>query len=367
MLDNLHHTQPSRVLIDLAPALNALYSFTTVADADQSPGISEWSVQTRAKLTEEEWEKHQILSKWIGVEALGNVVQDEAAYASFSAYLEALCALDAEALRNELLYWMVARPGHRLSYKPVQEVKDHLSLLESWESFWAFHDYADVTDEKRAVGRQVFEYFVAPPTLQTLITSYLEHFWEEYTKTEWKRNLPQLEEALARFEQIDVTGMGHFEVIEAITHRNLRGAYRPEVLQSYSTLRFMPSPHSGPYIMKTCKGPEMRIAFGARHFRELARGAEAMDSARVVEQMKALADETRLEIIRTLKAEGELGTPDIIERLNLSKSAASRHLRQLYATGIIDARVEEDGLSKYYRLNPAAVGRMQVLLGNLLG
>ena len=111
----------------------------------------------------------------------------------------------------------------------------------------------------------------------------------------------------------------------------------------------------------------MRIAFGAHHASELVQNAGLIDSARMVEQMKALADETRLEIIRTLKTEGEMGTPDIIERLNLSKSTASRHLRQLYATGIVDIRVAEDGLSKYYHLVPTAVERMQAILGNLLG
>ena len=88
---------------------------------------------------------------------------------------------------------------------------------------------------------------------------------------------------------------------------------------------------------------------------------------RLMERLKALGDESRLEIIQLLKAEGELGTQEINDRFGLSKSAASRHIRQLVANGIIDVRVDEDGLSKFYRLNPAFMAQMQDMIGKLLG
>ena len=122
MLDNLGHPQPSQVLVDIAPALNALYSFTTVAEARQFPGIGEWSLQTRDALSEGEWENHRIIAHWLGAEALYNVVEGGAALDSFPAYLQALAAKEARDLRDELLYWIVARPGARLNFKHMPEL-----------------------------------------------------------------------------------------------------------------------------------------------------------------------------------------------------------------------------------------------------
>jgi DNA-binding transcriptional ArsR family regulator len=195
----------------------------------------------------------------------------------------------------------------------------------------------------------------------------MNHFWETYLKEEWERRLPELEEAVEGYKQIDVSGMNHFEVIEAITRRNVRGVFRPEVLQDIDVLRFIPSPHSGPYILKTGDGEELQISFGAYQLGERVRGIGAFEGTHVVDRLKAVGDETRLEIIRALKAEGELRTQEIIDRFGLSKSAASRHMRQLVATGIVDVRIDEDGLSKFYRLNQAFVGQFQEMLGKLLG
>jgi DNA-binding transcriptional ArsR family regulator len=367
MLDDLRQPRPHHVLIDIAPVLNALASLATVADAGQSPGISQWAVQTSERLSETEWVSHRILSDWIGSEALGNLLRDEEALTSFPAYLEALARIDPEDLRNRLVYWMAARPSSRLNYKPVPGVDDPLSLLQSPEDLLAFLEQPDVDPEKRQMGVLTHGYLVDPPRLQGFVTAYLAHFWDEHLKEEWRQNLSELEEAVSGFRESDVTGMTHFEVIETITGRDLRGVYRPEVLQSYSTLRFIPSPHCGPYVMKTSDGQELRIAFGAQQIRRPFRAFDETAGDYLVPRMKALADETRLEIILLLRGAGELGTQDIIDRLNLSKSAASRHLRQLYATGMVDVRVDEDGLSKYYRLNRAKASQLQEMLGRLLG
>lgn len=366
MLDDLRQPRPRHVLVDVAPVLNAFASLATVADAAQSPGIGRWAVETGESLSETEWASHRILCDWIGSEALGNLLRDEEALSSFPAYVEAMARLDPEVLRDRILYWMTARPGSRLNYKPIPNVDDPLSLLRSPDALLAFWEHPDMDREKRQMGILVHGYLVDPPRLQGFITAYLAHFWEVHLKEEWEQSLPELKEAVSGFRESDVAGMTHFEVIEAITRRNLRGVYRPDVLQSYATLRFIPSPHCGPYVMKTSDGEELRIAYGAQ-VRPHRGAVEDTGGDQLVLQMKALADETRLEIIQLLRGAGELGTQEIIDRLNLSKSAASRHLRQLYATGMVDVRVDEDGLSKYYSLNRAKASQLQGMLGRLLG
>jgi DNA-binding transcriptional ArsR family regulator len=367
MLESPRQPQPSRVIVDISPTINALHSLSSVVDAPESPGIGAWAVETREKLSEEEWENHLILMKWIGAEALINILPGEEARSSFPAYLKALSAIPPEVLRDELFNWMTSRESSHLNFKALPEVENPKHLLESREAFIKVYAHPEEPPQEKQIAHRIFDLFNDPPVLKTLVLNHLNHFWETYLKEEWDRRLPELEEAVEGYKQINVSGMNHFEVIEAITRRNVRGVFRPEVLQEIAVLHFIPSPHSGPYILKTGDGEELQISFGAYQLGERVRGIGALEGTHVVDRLKALGDETRLEIIRALKAEGELRTQEIIDRFGLSKSAASRHMRQLVATGIVDVRTDEDGLSKFYRLNQSFVGQFQEMLGKLLG
>ena len=59
----------------------------------------------------------------------------------------------------------------------------------------------------------------------------------------------------------------------------------------------------------------------------------------------------RLRILELLLEEGELRAQEIITRLKLTKSSASRHLSQLSAAGYLVER-QKTGKAKYYTLNP---------------
>ncbi len=367
MLESPRQPTPSKVIVDISPTINILHSFSSVADAQESPGIGTWAAETREKLSAEEWESHQILMKWIGAEALINILPGEELRSSFPAFLQALAGIPPETLRDELFQWMTSRPSARLNYKIQPEVANPTQLLESREAFLERYTHPEKSPEENQIAHRIFDLLNDPPALKSMILDYLNHFWETHLKEEWNRRLPELEEAVEGYKQINVSGMNHFEVIEAITRRNMRGVFRPEFLQEIAVLHFVPSPHSGPYILKTGDGEELQISFGAYQLGERVRGIGVLEGTHVVDRLKALGDETRLDILRALKAEDELRTQEIIERFGLSKSAASRHMRQLVATGIVDVRTDEDGLSKFYRLNQSFVGQFQEMLGNLLG
>jgi len=66
---------------------------------------------------------------------------------------------------------------------------------------------------------------------------------------------------------------------------------------------------------------------------------------------KALADETRLQILWLLKGQEDLCVCDIMRVLGITQSKASRHLRYLYHLGLVADRRE--GLWMYYRLSAA--------------
>ena len=80
---------------------------------------------------------------------------------------------------------------------------------------------------------------------------------------------------------------------------------------------------------------------------------------------KALADENRVAILQSLAEEGSLTTAEIIEKFGFDKSAASRHLRQLVATSLIDElRIEK--AKKGYQLNLKTIKEIDDALKQLL-
>jgi DNA-binding transcriptional ArsR family regulator len=89
--------------------------------------------------------------------------------------------------------------------------------------------------------------------------------------------------------------------------------------------------------------------FGAR----LPAGARvqspALSRSELLVRLNALADDTRLEILELMTKHEELCAQDIITLLNLSQSSASRHLRQLSATGYLIERRRD--VAKCYSLN----------------
>ncbi|WP_223067721.1 ArsR/SmtB family transcription factor [Paenibacillus caui] len=68
-----------------------------------------------------------------------------------------------------------------------------------------------------------------------------------------------------------------------------------------------------------------------------------------VQMLKALADETRLQIVRMLRdVEGELNCGEIGERIHISKSTAAYHFKTLREAGLTSTR--KDSRCKYVRL-----------------
>jgi ArsR family transcriptional regulator, arsenate/arsenite/antimonite-responsive transcriptional repressor len=75
-----------------------------------------------------------------------------------------------------------------------------------------------------------------------------------------------------------------------------------------------------------------------------------MPTKKTAQYFKALADETRLQMIWLLFNRRELCVCDFVEVLQTSQSKASRHLRNLYHAGLVDDR--RNGLWVNYSLKP---------------
>ncbi len=74
------------------------------------------------------------------------------------------------------------------------------------------------------------------------------------------------------------------------------------------------------------------------------------------EVLKALADRTRMRIIKVL-IEEDLGVNELTDRLNISQYNTSKHLRVLKQAGIVDVRAI--GTRREYFIEPEFRGRLE--------
>src|SRR5512138_1416254 len=75
---------------------------------------------------------------------------------------------------------------------------------------------------------------------------------------------------------------------------------------------------------------------------------------------KALADETRLALLRQLRDEGEVCACDFQACCLVAQPTVSHHLKVLREAGLVTS--EKSGLEVRYRLNPAMLERVRALL-----
>ena len=80
----------------------------------------------------------------------------------------------------------------------------------------------------------------------------------------------------------------------------------------------------------------------------------------LVRTLKALSEETRLQMIALLLVRDELCVCDFVEALGLTQSKASRHLRYLYNAGLVEDR--RQGLWIHYRISPSLTQEQAAIL-----
>lgn len=82
----------------------------------------------------------------------------------------------------------------------------------------------------------------------------------------------------------------------------------------------------------------------------------------ILEMLKALADESRLEMLQILN-EGELTVGDLARRVVLGEPTVSHHLTRLRAAGLVSLRTA--GNQRFYRLNFTGLNRFKRLVAEI--
>lgn len=318
-------------------------------------GVSAWVDEIRAAMSPERRRINTLV-----IEGAYKALLPDREWSSFPAYLDGLAARDPEALRDTAIAWLC--DADMLAAKGLTP-PDRDTFLNDAEAFIAFQEqvhekeraeYPDM--EMDAFDRQFFadmhQLYRDPLALRAFVVDHLRVMWDEVLAADWAHNAPMLREATEAFSQMSYRGLTALEAIRAVTGRDL-SQWESELAHA-ERLVFVPSAHIGPYVrLFKSDSATAYLTFGAR----LPEGARvtspALSRSELLVRLSALADDTRLQILELLTHHDEMCAQDIMVKLDLSQSSASRHLRQLTATGYLLERRRE--VAKCYSLNPARV------------
>jgi DNA-binding transcriptional ArsR family regulator len=327
------------ISVALEPAANALNTLILLAQADELSGLGEWVVRTAASLPAARRHLNRLIC--IG---MFYALQPDRRWSSFPDYVDALAALPAEELRNRLLRGS-ANPHHE---QAASERPDPVSILETSDTYLAFlrrhfpPEAIDVTIET-----ETYQIIVDPARMQRMVVAHLREMWR-LMAPEWEYVKPMLQESANAFQQHDFTKRSPFDVAQLICGQDLKPKWEHLVSEARDVI-FVPSAHNGPYLHKLISDQYLWVTFGARLPQGVQPNASALSRSELQVRLGALNDDTRLQILWLLSQSDELCAQDVMNRLDLSQSAASRHLRQLSATGYLIERRRSG--EKCYSLN----------------
>jgi DNA-binding transcriptional ArsR family regulator len=348
------------ISIALEPALNLFNSLLLLSKAEHLSGLNEWVTRTAASMTPEQRWNHRIV-----LEGLHHAIKPTRRWPSFPAFIDHLASQDPFDMRDRIL----ATYAHFCCDSDETEadrfeVDQALSSLDSFLEFLraGFPDEAiDVQIESEA-----YALLKDPPALRERVVSHLRTMWTELLEPEWERNLPMLQACVDAFRQIDFGEKSVQEVAHQITGQEIPEKWASVFEKEFEQVIFVPSAHLGPYRGMYKVEQTLWLQFGARLPEGSRVSSPDLSRSELLVRLSALADDTRLHILQSLKEQGELCSKDIIQQLELSQSAASRHLKQLSATGYLSVR-RKNG-AKCYSLSEERVDdTLEALSHFLLG
>ncbi len=352
------------VVVRLEPAHHAIHSLLLVAQADKYSGLGEWVNRTADALGPKERRRHELV-----MVGLYHAVMPAESWSSFPAYVDHLATRNPSSLRDRLMAAYARIPpnveeSERLCADEPLPVDLEMVLADVGSYLDFLRARFDVEHLDAEMEAQAYSFVVDPPAMQDLIVSHLRKMWDEYLAVEWRRMMPILQDSVQAFRQIDLSKMDRREAVQWVSGQELAGRKWDHVFERAERIILVPSAHVGPYIGRFCEAGTFWLLFGAR----LPKGSEIyapdLSRAEIVVRLGALADDTRLRILQAILESGELSSQQIMTDLGLSQSAASRHLKQLSATGYLAER--RCNGAKCYELDPERIEDTLQAVGSFL-
>ncbi len=327
-------TSESNISFGVEPVFNALYSLLLLTKVDHLSGLDEWVTRTAVALPPDRRYMNQVVL--IGVHY---AVVPTRSWSSFPRYMDDLARQDPIALRDRVFdaYFSMGKDkGESMAGLMKPTIPELLADQPLYFSF--LRERFNSFDEE--VEAEAHLLLNDPPKLKETVVSHLRYMWTHVMAPEWERVQPLLQTCVDAYRQIDFSGKSIDEAIQQVVDQK-PDEWCQKAASKAERVVFVPSAHVGPYQGRYLVNRTLYLLFGARQPQGLASLWPDLSRSELLVRMTALADDNRLRILHLIAQNGEMCSPDIIRQLDLSQSAASRHLQQLSATGYLVERRRE--------------------------
>lgn len=345
------------ISVALEPVHHLINSLVLLNKGDRLSGYTEWVTQTAVSLTPEQLHTNKLVML-----GLHYAVVTFRSWSSFEAYLDNLAAHHPNTLRDRVLDAYENTPC--LSGAPIMDRAKILASPEAYLDYLYGRFPAESVDEE--IEREAYELMLNPPQMQQVIVTHLREMWETFLKPEWERIQPMLQASVDAFSQVDFSNVTPLEAARTVVGQELHEHWEEMLAnEPLENVIFVPSAHIGPYVSMFKPNGTIWVLFGARLPEGTAVVYPDLSRSELLVRLNALADDNRLRILHLIREKGEQCSQDVINLLDLSQSAASRHLKQLSATGYLTERRREG--AKCYSLNEERIEATLQALANFLG
>ncbi len=331
----------SGVSFSLEPTFNALNSLMLITKADEMSGLDEWVTHTALALPSDRRYMNQVIL--IG---LHYAIAPARSWSSFPLYLNDLTRQDPAALRDRVFdaYLNITPKDCDAASLGSVTQPEVSQLLADRALFLNFlrERFGSIEEEIESEAHGLLN---DPPKMKEVIVSHLQYMWTHVMAPEWERVLPLLQTCVDAFRQVDFSGLSLTEAAQQVVQQKPDDWWQ-KMLSEVDRAVFVPSAHLGPYHGRFKVNRVLYLLFGARQPQGSAEVWPDLSRSELLVRLMALSDDHRLRILHLIAQNGEMCSPDIIRQLDLSQSAASRHLQQLSATGYLVER-RRDGAKCY--------------------
>ena len=345
MADLIEGLSPLSVEFNFSLPHSVLATASLLCAAPQFEGLGDWLRETRARLPVEVCEELCTLLGFPGryQRFIGELVAYLPPETFDTGFDHLMACLDKIP---DVHYQLIALRALARGISPSPNPDQLLDLMEE-PSEWAGY--------LGRIGSEVAPEEVADlvrdgTQLKARFIAALERFWHSAYAEEFEATRLLMERSVAH-HRAKFRGSNFRETFTAVTGR-LVPEVVAETLPEIARAIFLPNCYVGPYVAYTRSASNLYLFYNCR---STPASETTVDVASLYPPLKALADETRLQILTLLQGR-ELYAQEIVDQLDISQPAVSRHLNLLAAAGVL--RVRREGNARYYSVHSQALERL---------
>lgn len=264
--------------------------------------------------------------------------------------------------------WISSLPDETVrasNLKMLQEIADGASpetgvidarIFEDKQRLARFLHLLLASKLRRPETDRLVRYLMHPEEMKAELVLLSVRFWDRHYRTEYSRCRTLEERNLEQLKHRELPAEAR-EIFVELTGRSVLPDSQDRAIDEAKRLVLIPACHGGPYAsISPIESTDGALVIVYNCLPAAASGkGRGLPSGELFPPLKAIADETRLDILGFLIGR-ELYAQQIVDQMEISQSAVSRHLRLMVACGILRERKQEG--MKFYSLNGATIDRV---------